>query len=94
MNPLEAENAANDIIATLMHQAEERGISRKELADRSGLSYSTIHLTANNKIARPSLATFLQLAHALDIPLEDAINNRPPHTITIAGHTYTRDNDL
>jgi DNA-binding XRE family transcriptional regulator len=46
------------------------GLSRQELADRVGVHYQTIGYIERGEYS-PSLVLALQIAHALDLPLEN-----------------------
>jgi transcriptional regulator with XRE-family HTH domain len=49
---------------------EERLISRSELAQRAGLSISTINRIEQGKNGRPTLTTMRKILNALGIPPE------------------------
>lgn len=47
---------------------EERGLSIRALAEKSGLNVNTLSLIENNKTS-PSVSTLQQIANALDVPI-------------------------
>lgn len=54
--------------------AEEKGWSMKELAERSGLVYSTIrHYARSPGMATVDLAAIIKLARTFDVMVEDLV---------------------
>lgn len=50
-----------------------KGLSRKKLAELSGVHYSTIGLIEWRKVLNPGLTTLIKLATALDVTVNDLV---------------------
>jgi transcriptional regulator with XRE-family HTH domain len=63
------------LAAALREQREAQGLSRRDVADRSGLSYPYVSQLENGD-REPSLDALGKLAAAFDVPVEDLL--KPP----------------
>jgi len=63
---------------------KRRGLNMKELADRVGVSYLTIHRIETDKVS-PSVALLSEIAHHLREPLANFFNDRISLTLVRAG---------
>jgi transcriptional regulator with XRE-family HTH domain len=63
------------LAAALREQREARGLSRRDVADRSGLSYPYVSQLENGD-REPSLDALGKLAAAFEVPVEDLL--KPP----------------
>ena len=63
---------------------KRRGLNMKELADRIGVSYLTIHRIETDKVS-PSVALLSDIAHQLGEPLADFFRDRSSFTLVRAG---------
>lgn len=75
--------AANDIPMVdvgrrLRDLRNERGLSIRTLAEKSGLNVNTLSLIENDKTS-PSVATLQQLAFALEVPIASFFDTETPH---------------
>lgn len=78
---------AKNICARLGQHVKENGIRQATIAEKSGLSQSTISQVLNGR-HNVTLSVFLAIAEACDLTPAEAISLEPAPTVTIAGHTY------
>jgi transcriptional regulator with XRE-family HTH domain len=73
-------NLASILAKNLSRILEEKGISQKELAKRSGLAVQTVHNYANGKNKDIRNESLIILARALDVAVTDLMKEEIPET--------------
>lgn len=64
------ERVIKDIIKAIKEERESRGLTQKELATLSGVSYSTLTKIETGIIKNPSIEIIVKLAKELDISID------------------------
>jgi transcriptional regulator with XRE-family HTH domain len=70
------ERLIKDIIKAIKDERESRGLTQKELATLSGVSYSTLTKIEAGIIKNPSIEIIVKLAKELDISIDKLLQNK------------------
>lgn len=54
--------------------ADERGLSQKDLVERSGMSQPRVSMIMRNKVPDPRLETIVLMAKALDVSVSELVD--------------------
>jgi len=69
------ENMLTDLPNRIRQVRTDRGITQRELSKMSGVSYSTLTKLETGIIKKPSLVVIFKITKALDMKLDDLIEN-------------------
>ncbi len=70
---MDPEQVLTHLARELRHAREARGLSRRRLAERSGLSIETIKKLEQGHGFHPRLETMVRLARGLEVPLPELV---------------------
>lgn len=70
-----SKNICNFIITTL----DKHSLTRKQFADKSGISYSSVNELLSKRKANPAFSSVLKIANNFDASIDEILNAAPSH---------------